>query len=206
MYAKGLDVGLTQDELDFIKNHPNIVLGSSSEFNPYVIVEKDGEIVGFDTDVLNEINYLTGMNFSLKVGDWKQMQDEAKSSIIDGLSTGIVTKERGKYLNFSDVYTSVQIMVITHIDNTSIKTLQDLDGKKIAVSKHIASHKKAASTFKNATILEYNNVAEVMNSVIIGESDAMFGRSSLLYTPYYTYCSHLKNLSKTSFSSLLPFL
>jgi len=192
MHAQEIDIGLTQDELDFIKDHPNIVLGSSSEFSPYVIVENDGEIVGFDADVLNEINHLTGMNFSLKVGNWKQMQDEAKNSIIDGLSTGIVTKERAKYLNFSDVYTSVQIMVITHIDNTSIKTLQDLNGKKIAISKHIASHKKAASTFKNATILEYNNVAEVMNSVLTGESDAMFGRSSLLYTSRVSGAPYLK--------------
>ena len=72
------------------------------EFSPYVIVEKDGEIVGFDVDVLTEVNNLTGMNFSLKVGNWKQMQNEAKADTIDGLSTGIVTKERSKYLNFSE--------------------------------------------------------------------------------------------------------
>jgi len=100
-HAQETGIDLTQEEKDFIKDHPNIVLGSSSEFSPYVIVENDGEIVGFDADVLNEINHLTGMNFSLKVGNWKQMQDEAKNSIIDGLSTGIVTKERAKYLNFT---------------------------------------------------------------------------------------------------------
>ena len=191
-HAKELNIDLTQDELAFIKDHPNIVLGSSSEFSPYVIVEDDGEIVGFDVDVLNEINNLTGMNFSLKVGNWKQMQDEAKANIIDGLSTGIVTKERAKYLNFSDMYTSVQIMVMTHIDNNTIKILQDLDGKKIAISKHIASHKKAARAFKNVTILEYDSVAEVMNSIIIGEADAMFGRSSLLYTSKMLGAPYLK--------------
>lgn len=191
-HAQETGIDLTQEEKDFIKDHPTVVLGSSSEFSPYVIVEKNGDIVGFDADVLNEINQLTGMNFSLKVGNWKQMQDEAKADTIDGLSTGIVTKERAKYLNFSDVYTSVQIMVMTHIDNTSIKTLQDLEGKKIAVSRHIVSHKKAASVFKNATILEYDNVAEVMNSVITGESDAMFGRSSLLYTSSVSGAPYLK--------------
>ena len=191
-HAQELDIGLTQEEKDFIKDHPTIVLGSSSEFSPYVIVENDGEIVGFDVDVLTEINHLTGMNFSLKIGNWKQIQNEAKSDTIDGLSTGIVTKERSKYLNFSDVYTSVQIMVITHIDNTSIKTLQDLDGKKIAISKHILSHKKAARAFKNATILVYDSVAEVMNSIITGKADAMFGRSSLLYTSKMLGSPYLK--------------
>ncbi|MDQ7046381.1 MAG: transporter substrate-binding domain-containing protein, partial [Sulfurovum sp.] len=139
-----------------------------------------------------EINRLTGMNFSLKVGNWKQMQDEAKSAVIDGLSTGIVTKGRGEYLKFSDVYTSVQILVMTHIDNESIKTLEDLDGKKIAISKHVVSHKKAAHAFKNATILEYDNAAEVIHSIITGKADAMFGRSSLLYTSKMLGSPYLK--------------
>ena len=186
------EIDLTQEELDFIKDHPNIVLGSSKEFSPYVIVENDGKIVGFDTDVLNEINNLTGMNFSLKVGNWKQMQNEAKVNTIDGLSTGIVTKDRNKYLNFSDVYTSVQIMVMTHIDNTSIKTLHDLDGKRIAISKHVVSHKKAARAFKNSTIIEYDSVSEVIHSIITGKADAMFGRSSLLYTSKMLGSPYLK--------------
>lgn len=190
--AKTVDLDLTQEELAFIGDHPNIVLGTSDEFGPYVIVDNDGEVVGLDADVLHEINHLTGMKFSLKVGNWKQMQDEAKRSVIDGLSTSIVTKERGKYLNFSNVYTSVPIMVMTHIDNNSIKTLQDLDGKKIAIAKHIVSNKKAARAFKNSIILEYDNVKDVIHSVVIGEADAMFARSSLLYTSGVLGAPYLK--------------
>ena len=93
-------VHLTLKEQEFIKKHPKIVLGTGNNWEPYAIQNSDGSISGYDHDILNKINEVTGANFVQVTGDWLDIQKMAKAKKIDGLSTLIFTKEREKFLKF----------------------------------------------------------------------------------------------------------
>ncbi len=175
-------LGLTDSEIVFIKKHPQIVLGTDRAWKPYVIQNDDGTISGYDADVLALINRASGANFVLKTGDWSQMQIEAQSREIDGLSTGGVHEERKHYLNFSDIYISMRKMLITTKENPeNIQTLHDLDGKTIAVHSSNLVDLKIAKKFPKSKVLKLESIEEVISSVVTGKADAMFGNGAVFY-------------------------
>jgi len=175
-------LGLSDKELDFIKQHPTITLGTDSTWKPYVIPHDDGTVGGYDADVLALINRASGANFVLKTGDWAQMQVDARSKKIDGLSTGGVHEERKSYLNFSDIYISMRKMLLTTKENPkNIQSLQDLDDKTIAVHSSNMVDMKIAKKFPKSKILKLESVEEVISSVVTGKADAMFGNGAVFY-------------------------
>ncbi|WP_374236815.1 MULTISPECIES: transporter substrate-binding domain-containing protein [unclassified Thiocapsa] len=94
-------VVLTPAEQAFIRAHPVITLGTNDSWEPYVIVDADGAISGYDADVLARIEALTGLRVQLLPGDWRERQNQARLRAIDGLSTGVVHPERADHLKFS---------------------------------------------------------------------------------------------------------
>ena len=58
VYVFSIEVNLTQQEKEWIKNHQNIVLGTDSSWVPFVLEEK-GKLSGYDIDVLNLLNFRT---------------------------------------------------------------------------------------------------------------------------------------------------
>ncbi|WP_321779010.1 transporter substrate-binding domain-containing protein [Sulfurimonas sp.] len=175
-------LNLTQKEKAFIKKHPKITLGTDKRWEPYVIVDKNGVISGYDVDVLNLINEVSGANFSLIIGDWAQMQQMAKNKEIDGLSTGGIHKERNRYLNFSDIYIKMQKMLIVSSANpNNIHTVDDLEDKIIAIHKSNLVDEKISRKFKNSQVLSFEELEDVISSVVTAKADVMFGDGSTFY-------------------------
>ncbi|SDK91961.1 polar amino acid transport system substrate-binding protein [Maridesulfovibrio ferrireducens] len=176
-------VELTKKEKAFIKAHPVITLGTEKDWEPYIVVNEDGSISGFDKGVLDKINELTGSNFQLLPGKWVEMQKKAKLRQIDGLSTGIAHEERKAYLNFSDVYSIIQKMMLVPLGNPkNIKSDRDLDGKIIAVHKGNMADEKLARSFKNSSVLECATIEEMIKAVVNNKADVTFGNGGTLFS------------------------
>ncbi len=175
-------VSLSQKEKKFIKNHPKIILGTEKSWEPYVIQNSDGTISGYDNDILTKINRATGANFVQQLGDWSKMQELAKEKKIDGLSTLTITNRRKEFLNFSNIYISLQKMVMVKQRNPlNIRTTPDLDGKTIVIHKGNVADEKASKQFKNSKIIYANTPKEMLEEVIYGEADATFGNGATEY-------------------------
>ena len=174
-------LNLNKKEKEFIKNHPKIILGIG-RWEPYAITNENGIVTGYDAEVLSLINKLSGANFKLKTGDWGEMQEEAKTHKIDGLSNSVVTEERKKYFNPSNSYVTVQKVIFTTKENPSnIYTKKDLKGKKIGIHKSNALERMISKRFKNSIIVEFNSIDSVINALITNKIDAALGDNILLY-------------------------
>lgn len=93
-------IEFTQKEKEFLKSHPIITLGSDHNWIPYIIKNEDGTTSGYDADILKEVNRLTGANFTLVTGTWKNIVVDATNRNIDGLSTSAVQKSEKNILIF----------------------------------------------------------------------------------------------------------
>ncbi|MEA2048085.1 MAG: transporter substrate-binding domain-containing protein [Campylobacterota bacterium] len=199
-------LSLTAKESAFIKNHPKIVLGTEKAWKPYVIIKKDGTISGYDADVLKRINEVSGSNFVLEAGEWAKMQEEAKAKNIDGLSTGGIHDERKTYLNFSDIYISMRKMLIVSKENPkNIQTLDDLEGKTIAIHKSNLVDEKATQKFTKSKVIGFDTIEEVITSVATGKADAMFGNGATFYMANELGLPYLKRIAKLEDSLDLAF-
>ncbi|ADQ13983.1 basic amino acid ABC transporter substrate-binding protein [Halanaerobium hydrogeniformans] len=93
------------------------VVGTSAGFPPFEYVE-DGEIVGFDMDLITEIGNRQGFEV--------EFRDISFDSLIPALTTGsidiiaaamTITEERAEVLDFSDPYYSANQAVLVHEDS-----------------------------------------------------------------------------------------
>jgi polar amino acid transport system substrate-binding protein len=175
-------VTLTPEESAFIQAHPVITLGTGDAWEPYVIVGDEGHISGYDADILAQITRLTGLEFRLLPGDWRQRQEQAQRREIDGLSTGGIHPERRKYLNFSDPYIRLnKFVLVTKGNPLNIRTRADLDGRTIAIHRGNLSDEKIAQGFPRSHIVPFDSVDSIIEAVSTGRVDATFDNGSLLY-------------------------
>lgn len=173
---------LTKKEKEFLKQHPKIVLGTSNNWEPYSIRNTDGTISGYDQDILNFIKQKTGANFVLKQGNWSHIQKLALDKKIEGLATLTKTAKRDKFLNFSNIYISLIKNVMVKDGNPlNIRSIKDLEGKKIAIHKGNVADEKIVKNIKNAIIIYKESPLAVLKEVMYGEADATFGNGATEY-------------------------
>ena len=94
----------------------------------------NGNIGGFDYDLMNEISKISGSNINFIPMRFEELIPSLESKKIDAIIAGMtVTEERKEYLNFSDKYYTSSQAVLVRMDNESIQTEEDLIGKKVGV-------------------------------------------------------------------------
>jgi len=175
-------VRLAASEIAFLAQHSEIVLGTDASREPNVIVNSDDSISGYDIDILNQINSLTGANFRLQAGDWLDMQEKARTQLLDGLSTGSDEKEREQYLLFSDSYLSLSKMLLVQKSNPkNIYARADLQGKTIVMHRGNRVDEKLAIQYPDSVIIKVDSVKEMIEAVVTGRADATFGNGATLY-------------------------
>ncbi len=193
------DIHLTNEERQFIADHPVITLGSDRTWEPYIIVNQAGEISGYDSEILAHINEVTGANFVIKVGSWSDMQEQAKTHVIDGLTTGAAIEKRKSYLNFSEPYLTLRKSVFVSLGNhLNIQSPQDLAGKRIGIQKGNLADLETAKQFPDSEVVYFDTVEALLSSISTGNADAIFGNGATLYLanklgmPYLQVGFHLQ--------------
>jgi len=129
-----------------------LVLATEAGFAPYEYY-KNGEIVGVDIDIVNEIAKELGYELEIKDVAFDSIINEVKTSKSDIGAAGIsYTKERAEEVDFSVNYAeSRQIIVVK--DDSTISSPNDLSGKKISV--------QLGSTADSFLTENYNNISLV---------------------------------------------
>lgn len=188
-------IDLTPEEKKFIEEHPEIILGTEEEWKPYVIVNMDGSVDGYDVDVLKLINDVSGANFTLQTGKWQEMQEKVKRKEIDGLSSGSVQDERRTFVNFSDPYISMSKALIVSKENPQdIRSLHDLQGKTIAIHQSNMFDEKIVRQFKSSKIMRLESIKAVIEAVVTGKADAMIGNGATFYLANEMGLPYLKRI------------
>lgn len=110
-----------------------IYVGIDADFPPFGYLD-NGNIAGFDYDIMNEIAELSGLNAKFTHMQFKGLLPALQAKKIDVIIAGMtVTEERKQFVNFSKpYYISSQVMLV-HKDDNSIITFNDLIGKNIGV-------------------------------------------------------------------------
>ncbi len=109
-----------------------IVMGVDDTFAPMGFRDNNGNLVGFDVDLANELSKELGKKIDIQPIDWSMKETELNSGNIDLIWNGYsVTKAREEKVNFSDVYLENKQIIVTLDEN--IKSKADLKDKKVAV-------------------------------------------------------------------------
>lgn len=110
-----------------------IFVGTNAEFPPFEYLDK-GEVTGFDIELVNELGKV--MDADVKVIDMSfdgllpALQMKKVDLVIAGMTA---TEERQKTVSFTQPYYTASQVIIVKEGDDSIKSFDDLKGKKVAV-------------------------------------------------------------------------
>ena len=139
------------------------VLGFDANFPPYGYKDDNGEYVGFDLDLAQEVCDRNGWELVKQPIDWDAKDMELSSGTIDCIWNGFTMDGREDDYTWSDPYVdNSQVVVVA--ENAGIKSLDDLAGKIVEVqadSSALAAlegdQKELADTFGQLTqVPDYN--------------------------------------------------
>lgn len=140
-----------------------LVMVTEAGFAPYEYYE-DGKIIGVDVDIANEIAKKMGKKLVIKDVAFDSIINEVKSNKSDFGAAGIsYSEEREKEVDFSINYTTSKQVVV--IKKDSGITVDNLDGKKIAVQLGSIGDGYVTSNYKNSEIVRQKKYLQAIEDL-----------------------------------------
>ena len=144
---------------------------TDATFPPMEFV-KDGQRTGFDIDLVEALGKEMGRKIEWIDIDFKGLIPALQAGRADMANSAIyITEERRKVVDFTDPYYAGGLVVLTKKDGP-IKSLKDLDGKKVAVQVGTKSVGYLKEHFPKVERVEVEKNQEMFNLAQIGRADA----------------------------------
>ena len=134
-------------------------------------MDENDELTGYDVEVAKAIADKLGVEIQIVPGEWDGLFAGMDAGRYDMVVNGVeVTEERADKYDFSTPYAYIRTALIVKGDNDSIKTFEDLKGKKTANS--IASTYMNLAESYGATCYGVSTLDETLTMVLQGRVDA----------------------------------
>lgn len=149
-----------------------LTMATNAYFPPYEYYEGD-EIVGIDADIAKAIADKLGLELKIEDMEFEAIILAVQSGKADiGLAGMTVRPDRQESVNFSDTYaTGIQVVIVK--EDSDIKSLEDLEGKKIGVQLMTTGDIFACEDFGEDAVEQYNKGADAVMALTQGKVDAV---------------------------------
>ncbi len=171
-------------------NPETLIVGTNAEFPPFEYLA-DGEIVGFDVDLIQAVAKELGKDIQIENLSWEGLLPALQSKKVDLIIAGMTaTEDRKKVVNFSDTYyVAEEQMIVLHQDTSDINSVEDLIGKKVGVVLGFTGD-IFVSDLDGVNIERYNGASQAIIDIQNGKIDAMV----LDNQPAQNYVKNANNL------------
>lgn len=158
------------DDLQAIQKAGVFKIGTEGTYAPFTYHDASGALVGFDVEIGQAIAKQLGVKPEFVEGKWDGLIAGIDVKRYDAVinQVGITDARRAKY-DFSDPYIVSPGVVIVRNNNTSIKTLEDIKGKRSA-NTLTSNYGKLAQTY-GAEIVPVQGFNESIDLVLSGRVD-----------------------------------
>ncbi|OKH41310.1 basic amino acid ABC transporter substrate-binding protein [Calothrix sp. HK-06] len=142
-------------------------------FLPFSYQTANGELEGFDIDIINAVSQAAGLKLELESITFDGMIAALVVNRVDAAINGItITRERLQTVSFSRPYMKAGLAIAVRENNQDIKDLNTLAGKIIGVQIGTTGA-NYAKTISNAEIRNYNTGYEFFQELLNGNVDAV---------------------------------
>jgi len=148
-------------------------VGTNATFLPFEFKGDDGSYQGFDMDLARALGKQMGMEVEFHNIPFDGLINTINTGEIDMIAAGMtITPERKKRVDFIKYYDDGLGIMVTDKLAGSVKTLQDLKGKRIAVQIGTTGA-AAAHNVEGAQIREFDHNSDAMLELKQGGADAV---------------------------------
>ena len=149
--------------------------------------------MGFSIDYMNLLASKIGLPIEYISGfSWNEFLEKIKNNEIDIMLNIAKSEEREKYLEFTSSYERVIDTVFIKKDNDNLKSLDDFEGKTLAVMKGFYEEELLRKYYPQINLLLVNDSVEGLKKVAFNEADGFFDR--LAVGNYFLQNHYITNL------------
>jgi len=160
------------DSLQRVKDAGELTVVGSGGYPPFNFIDDNGDVIGFDVDVGQEIADRLDVELNYVTGEWSGLIEGLRSGRYDGiLGSMAITKERLKTVDFTIppyYYSGAQLVVRS---DSGITDPAEMEGKTIAVATGTNFEMDAANL--GAEIKLYDDDNGTMMELISGRVDGV---------------------------------
>lgn len=167
-----------QTTLEKIKANGKLVVGTSADYPPYefhAMIDGKDEIKGFDIDIAQAVADDLGVELEIKDMDFDGLLVALQGDKVDMVFAGMTpTDERKENADFSDIYyEATHRFILRSGEEASVKSFDDLKGKKIGVQKGSIQEGIAKDNFDEANIKSLAKVTDLVLDLKNNKVDAI---------------------------------
>lgn len=168
-------LGLTEEEMHFIQNHPVVRIGVDPRFVPFEFIDDNGEYNGIAADYLDLISQRTGITWELDTSlSWSESYNKALNKEIDLLPSVGRSAERASHFLFTEPYYTYQRVMVVHNRNQRINQFSDLFDHEVGVQRD-SSHHSFLREYPTIRLRFYQTVEEGLAAVNRGDEEVFVG-------------------------------
>ena len=137
-------------------------VGCEGAFAPFTFIDKNGQITGFDIDLIRQIGSDLGYKVNVRVYPFDGLIPALLTDGIDVIISGFtISPERAKKVDFSDPYYLCGLTYLTQAKHAEkFKDYIKLDGEKLCVQIGTTGAMFAQKHFPNAQLRQFNSPPE----------------------------------------------
>ena len=152
------------NSLQVIIDKGELVVGLDDSFPPMGFRDDKNEIAGFDIDLANEVAKRLGVKVKVQPIDWDAKEMELSTRRIDCIWNGMtINDDRIASMYFTKAYIANKQVIIVP-ENSAIKTIADLAGKKVGLQKGSSSYDALG---KHAVMDEIGELVQLAENVTV---------------------------------------
>jgi arginine/lysine/histidine/glutamine transport system substrate-binding and permease protein len=161
------------DARGYVGDPDTLVVTTEPAFPPFVYLTAADELVGFDVDLMTEVARRLGLKVYFAYipfdGLMATLEAETADAAVDAIT---ITARRDETIDFSRPYFRSGLAIAVRRDDTSIASLQDLSGKKIAVKLGTTGADLAAQV-PNTQLVTFDSAEKALMDLEKGNVDAV---------------------------------
>ena len=176
IYSDNSDkIKLTESEKIYLQKNKKITMCIDPNWMPFEKLD-NGKHIGMSADYISIFEKKLGIEISLvKTNNWTETLKYAKNRKCDIVSLAAKTKKRKEYLNFTEPYLNIPLVIATKTDIKFIDKFSDLKEQKIVIPKGYAFVEILREKYPYLNIIEVDNVNDGLQKVKTGEAFGFIG-------------------------------
>ena len=157
-----------------IKQSGILRIGTDATYPPFEYNDdQTGQLIGFDIDLMKAICKELELRPEFIVVPFGGIIPGLRSNKYDCIISAMtITPERQEAVNFTSPYYNAGQSIAVPLENTSINTIEDLQGKKIGVQIGTTGE-IMAKTIEDAEVISFNNIGAAFIDMENGHLDAV---------------------------------
>ena len=161
--------------LDEVQHRGTLRVGLG-QFEPWVLCDTEGELIGFEIDVANKLAADMGVEVEFARTNWTYVISSLIAEDFDAIVSGMaILPHRNLRINFSSPYNESGVFLVANTAETmDLETLEDFNSSDVTIGTRRGSSAIGfvENAFPDAMIELYDSDNEVLGALVAGDIHA----------------------------------